>query len=118
MPERDDVIGYKRPPRSTRYRAGVSGNPKGRPKRNGEVLPYARILDRMVTIKDGLRARQVTGEEAFLLYLRKKALDGNEAAQERVEEIQAFRREYDPSSGPEDITTIVKIGRASCRERV
>jgi hypothetical protein len=39
-------------------------------------LPYARILDRMVTIKDGLGARQVTAEEAFLFYLRKKAVDG------------------------------------------
>jgi hypothetical protein len=39
----------------------------------------------MVTIKDGRGARQVTAEEAFLLYLRKKALDGNEAAQERLE---------------------------------
>jgi Family of unknown function (DUF5681) len=58
---------------------GRSGNPKGRPKRKGEGLPYARILDRMVTIKDGRGARQVTAEEAFLLYLRKKALDGNEA---------------------------------------
>ena len=44
----------------------------------------------MVTIKDGLGARQVTAEEAFILYLRKKALDGNEAAQERLEEILAF----------------------------
>jgi hypothetical protein len=69
-----DVIGYKSPPRSTRYPTGVSGNPKGRPKRKGEGLPYAKILDRMVTIKDGLGARQVTAEEAFLLYLRKKAL--------------------------------------------
>ena len=41
-------------PRSTRYPTGVSGNPKGRPKRKGEGLPYAKILDRMVTIKDGL----------------------------------------------------------------
>jgi hypothetical protein len=33
--EGDDVIGYKMPPRSTRYPVGVSGNPKGRPKRKG-----------------------------------------------------------------------------------
>ena len=69
MPERDDVVGYKSPPRSTRYRPGVSGNPKGRPKRKGKGLPYAKILDRMVAIKDGLKARQVTAEEAFILYL-------------------------------------------------
>ena len=106
--EGDDVIGYKSPPRSTRYPAGVSGNPKGRPK-GKRGLPYARILDRMVRIKDGLQARQVTAEEAFILYLRKKALDGNEAAQERLEEIQAFRREHDPDLGPEGITTIVRV---------
>ena len=88
---------------------GRSGNPKGRPKRKGEGLPYARILDRMVTIKDGRGARHVTAEEAFLLYLRKKALDGDEAAQERLEEIQAFRRERDPDLGPGGITTIVRV---------
>ena len=107
MPERDAAVGYRRPPRSTRYRRGVSGNPKGRPKRKDKGLPYARILDRKVTIKDGLGARQVTAEEAFLLYLRKKALDGNEAAQERLGEIQAFRREHDPALDPRDDLTIV-----------
>jgi hypothetical protein len=91
-----------------RYPAGVSGNPKGRPK-GKRGLPYARILDRMVTIKDGVGARQVTAEEAFLLYLRKKALDGSEAAQERLEEIQAFRRERDPDLGSDGITTIVNV---------
>ena len=104
--ERDDVVGYKSPPRSMRYPAGVSGNPKGRPKRK-EGLPYAKILDRMVTIKDAFGARRVTAEEAFILYLRKKALDGNEAAQ--LEEIQAFRRERDPDLGPDGITTIVSV---------
>ena len=109
MPERDDVVGYKSPPRSTRYRPGVSGNPKGRPKRKGKGLPYAKILDRMVAIKDGLKARQVTAEEAFILYLRKKALDGDEAAQERLEEIQACRRECDPDLSQDEITAIVRV---------
>jgi hypothetical protein len=44
----------------------------------------------MVTIKDGGQPREVTAEEAFLHYLRKKAPDGDEAAQERLEEIQAL----------------------------
>ena len=108
MTERDNSVGYKSPPRSTRYPTGVSGNPKGRPKRKGG-LPYGRILDRMVTIKDALGARQVTAEAAFILYLRKKALDGNEAAQERLEEVLAFPRERDPDLRLEDLTTIVRV---------
>jgi hypothetical protein len=36
-------------------------------------------------------------------------VDGNEAAQERLEEIQAFRRERDPDLGPEGVTTIVRV---------
>jgi Family of unknown function (DUF5681) len=89
-----DLTAYLR--YSTRYQTGVSGNPKGGPKRKGERLPYARILDRMVTINDDLRAR-------------KKAVDGSEAAQERLEKIQVFRRECDPDLGPEGITTIVRV---------
>jgi hypothetical protein len=106
--EGDGVIGYKSPPRSRRYPTGVSGNPKGRPKRK-RGLPYAWILDCMVRIKDGRGARQVTAEEAFLFYLRKKAVDGDESAQERLEEIQAFRREHDPDLGSQGITTIVRV---------
>jgi hypothetical protein len=45
----------------------------------------------------------------FLLYLRKKALDGDEAAQERLEEIQAFRREHDPAIDPEVEAIIVVV---------
>jgi hypothetical protein len=56
-----------------------------------------------------LGSRTATAEEAFLFYLRKKAVDGNEAAQERLEEIQAFRRVHDPDLGPEGITTIVRV---------
>ena len=37
MTEDDEAVGYKSPPRSTRYRAGVSGNPKGRPKRKARL---------------------------------------------------------------------------------
>lgn len=66
MTDDDDVVGYKRPPRATRYPAGVSGNPKGPPKRKHQGLPYARIIDRKVTIKDGLEARPVTAEKASL----------------------------------------------------
>ena len=65
---------------ATRYPVGVSGNPKGRPK-GKRGLPYARILDRLVRIKDGGRARQVTGEEAFFLRGRKFGASNHALAQ-------------------------------------
>ena len=49
----------------------------------------------------------MTVEEAFLLYIRKRALDGNEAAQERVEEIQTFRRKHGTMPGTEPELIIV-----------
>jgi hypothetical protein len=107
MTERDDPVGYKSPPRATRYPKGVSGNPKGCPKRKGEGLPYARILDRLVTIKDDLGPRQVTAQEAFIFYVRKRALDGDDAAREWYDEIQAFRRAHEPAPHPEGPNTIV-----------
>ena len=80
---------------------GRSGNPKGRPKRKGEGLPYARILDRMVTIKDGRGARQVTAEEAFLLSLRKKALDVTKPRRNGCKRSRPFGASATPISVPE-----------------
>ena len=32
MPDSDYEVGYKKPPKSTQFQPGQSGNPKGRPK--------------------------------------------------------------------------------------
>ncbi len=34
----DDHVGYGKPPRHTRFRPGVSGNPRGRPKRVPDIF--------------------------------------------------------------------------------
>jgi hypothetical protein len=50
-------VGYRKPPKETRFRPGVSGNPKGRKKRKGAVVDVIRdTLDRMVTRSDGSKA--------------------------------------------------------------
>ena len=78
--EGGDEPGYKRPPRSTRFQKGRSGNPKGRPRNRRREMPYDTLLGQMVTIREDGRERRVTAAEAFLLQLTRKGLQGDSSA--------------------------------------
>ena len=73
-------VGYGKPPRSTRFKRGVSGNPRGRPRNRTRGIPFDHVLGQMVTIRDGGSEKRVTAAEAFLLQLAKLGLEGNHAA--------------------------------------
>src|SRR4051794_36114787 len=72
--------GYGKPPASTRFEKGRSGNPKGRPRGRHKRPPYDAVLGQMVTIKEDGVERRVTAAEAFLLYVTKRGLEGDGAA--------------------------------------
>ena len=80
----DDVeesnVGYRKPPRNTRFTKGQSGNPAGRPRGRHREAPYEAVLGQMVKIREGGAERQVTAAEAFLLQLTKRALEGDDTA--------------------------------------
>jgi hypothetical protein len=73
-------IGYRKPPASSRFQKGRSGNPKGRPKGRHHQPPYDVVLGQMVAIKEDGVERRVTAAEAFLLYMTKRGLEGDGAA--------------------------------------
>ena len=72
--------GYRRPPRKTRFTKGQSGYPAGRPRGRHREAPYEAVLGQMVTIREGGVARRVPADEAFLLHLSKRGLEGDGAA--------------------------------------
>lgn len=79
-PEACDV-GYRKPPRTTRFKPGRSGNPRGRPKgaKNLKTI-IERELNRKVVIRDDRGRRSVSKSEAVAMQLVKKAVEGDNKA--------------------------------------
>jgi hypothetical protein len=75
-----DGGGYRQPPRTTRFAKGQSGNLRGRPRGRHHEAPYETVLGQMVTIREGGVERRVSADEAFLLHLSKRGLEGDGAA--------------------------------------
>ena len=95
--DEEQRIGYGRPPASTRFRKGQSGNPRGRPRGRRNEPPYEAVLGQMVTIREDGVERRVTAAEAFLLHVTKRGLEGDgaaaRAAMAAIEEARAARPE-------------------------
>ncbi|MEE4236049.1 MAG: DUF5681 domain-containing protein [Anderseniella sp.] len=72
-------VGYGRPPKSTRFRKGQSGNPKGRPKEaRGVLASLKRELDSPITIREGNREVRVSKAEAMAKRVIASALKGDQ----------------------------------------
>jgi len=74
----DDKPGYKRPPKSTQFKPGRSGNPKGRPKGARSLKnDLTRLLGKRIRIREDGEQRYVTGQELMLLKLFERAAKGD-----------------------------------------
>ena len=81
-PQDDDKVGYKRPPRATRWKKGQSGNPRGSRKRAS--LNVVETIDRAFAqqidiIENGVR-RRLSVFEAILLRVWAKEIAGSARA--------------------------------------
>ena len=72
------AVGYKKPPQHSRFQPGRSGNPGGRQKGVRNLgSDVKRTLEVPVRLNEQGRARRVSTQEAALLRLREKALNGD-----------------------------------------
>jgi hypothetical protein len=117
MIEGDDErqrIGYQKPPVSSRFRKGQSGNPRGRPRRRRSEPPYEAVLGQTVTIREDGIERRVTAAEAFLLHVTKRGLDGDGAAARSamaaIEEARASRSVRIQHEGIRIVVAVVRPG--------
>ena len=78
-------VGYKKPPKNTRFKAGQSGNPKGRPKgsKNLKTL-VAEELNDTVDIREGGRRKVVRKRDVIVKQLVKKGMEGEDRSIETL----------------------------------
>lgn len=74
-------VGYRRPPQHSRFKAGRSGNPRGRPKgsKNFSTVLLETVREKVVVTEDG-RRKHITKLEAMVKQLANKAASGDPRA--------------------------------------
>ena len=79
-------VGHGKPPKSSQFKKGSSGNPSGRPPKTplADPSPFDLVLETKLTIiRDGNR-QDVTPEEALQQALLQKAFEGDSRAISKV----------------------------------
>lgn len=91
-------VGYKKPPRKTRFKKGKSGNPKGRPKRSRNTVTLLNEeLDQPISIQENGKTITVTKREAIIKRMVHSALNADHKAIATVLNIDANREEINPN---------------------
>ena len=96
----DDEVGYRKPPRHTRFRKGRSGNPKGRPKGAQNLkTDLLEELGERIPIRHQGRPSRITKQRALLKSQLARALQGNQSAVAQV--VTLILRVLGPEAGAE-----------------
>lgn len=84
-PRDDYEVGYGRPPRQHRFKPGVSGNPRGRPRgaRSVETILDEQLAEK-VPVKKGGKVRRLSKMELIVTQQVNKAVAGDSKAFDRV----------------------------------
>jgi hypothetical protein len=90
--QNDDAVGYKRPPKHTRWKKGQCGNPgrkrKRAPKGTAEIIDQ--LFEKTITFTENGLARTVNGLALIVTQLVKKEMAGDRRAMAARLKYEAF----------------------------
>ena len=92
----DYEIGYGKPPKHTKFKPGVSPNPKGRKKRSPSALAriIGAVLNAPVAYRERGRVKYATRQELTIKMLVDHAIKGNLAAAEHLLKLRAHGQRF------------------------
>jgi hypothetical protein len=96
-----EAVGFCKPPKATRFKKGVSGNPAGRPRgRLNVATVFIKTLHEKVIVNERGRKKTVTKLEAALTQMVNKAASGDLRALHQLLELarDAEARQNTPGS--------------------
>jgi hypothetical protein len=113
---KDQRVGYSNPPEHTRFKPGLSGNPRGRPRGALNMATVlARTLREKVVIDENGKRKMVTKLEAAITHLTNRAASGELKAVQllaglvRSAEERAIQTDI-PSSSLDEVDQKVVLG--------
>jgi hypothetical protein len=98
----DYEIGYSKPPKSTQFQKGQSGNPAGRPRGTKNLgTDLLEELQELVLVREAGGEKQLSKQRALLKSITAKAIKGDTRAANLIVSLVLRILEEDPDDGTE-----------------
>lgn len=115
----DDEVGPAKPPRSSQFKPGQSGNPNGRPKGSKNLRSLLeQQLRRMVPHTVNGRLRRTSGYDLIVQGLRNDALRGDARARELIFKLLVADKDPSTEASSEPFPTLDAAALRRMRQRV